>query len=178
MPPAPSGSRQCEAKFNSNNDCNFKNRIASDSQDINESKFTLAEDPQSPLQRLAVLLALVDPPWPTLRLLLLSKEAACERSGLEPAEAAEAIEAAWMLRAERLFCGLDEPRPGKELPRTEEEGAMTPPAPAAAAAAAAGAISSELEAELISRDLLPRPDCGNGFVRDRMVVRDSISKRT
>ena len=136
----------------------------------------MAEDPQSPLQRLAVLLALVDPPWPTLRLLLLSKEAACERSGLEPAEAAEAIEAAWMLRAERLFCGLDEPRPGKELPRTEEEGAMTPPAPVLAAAAPAGAISSELEAELISRDLLPRPDCGNGFVRDRMVVRDSISR--
>ena len=143
------------------------------SPDIHQAKLALAEDPQSPLQRLAVLLALLDPPWPTLRLLLLSKEAACERSGLDPAEAAEAVEAAWMLRAERLFCGLDEPRPGKELPRTEEEGARMPPA--AVVAAAAGAISSELEAELISRDLLPRPDCGKGFVRDRM-VRDSIKR--
>ena len=93
---------------------------------------------------------------PTLRLLLLSKEAACERRWLaaaaeeeeEPVPAAPAVEAAWMLRAERLFCGLDDPRPGKELPRTE--GAMM------------GAISSELEAELISLDLLPRPDCKTG----------------
>ena len=49
---------------------------------------------------------------------------------------------------------MDEPRPGKELPRTEEE-------EEAAAGPARGAISSELEAELISRDLLPRPDCND-----------------
>ena len=115
---------------------------------------TFAEDPHSPLQRFAVLVCLLeavdaaetDDPPPTLRLLLLSKEAACDRRWLPPPPpAVAAVEAAWMLRAERLFCGLEEPRPGKELPSTAE----------------AGDISSELDAELIRRALLPppRPDC-------------------
>ena len=100
---------------------------------------------------------------PTLRLLLLSKEAACERrwpaDEEEEPPAPAAVEAAWMLRAERLFCGLDDPRPGKELPRTEEDGAMM------------GAISSELEAELISLDLPPppRPDCKTALDHDHEV---------
>ena len=125
---------------------------------------TFAEDPHSPLQRFAVFVVLLDAeaePPPTLRLLLLSKEAACERSGLEELAAPpeEAVEAAWMLSAERLFCGLDDPRPGKELPRTEEDGAMM------------GAISSELEAELISLDLPPppRPDCKTALDHDHEV---------
>ena len=126
---------------------------------------TFAEDPHSPLQRFAVLVCLLeavdaaaetDDPPPTLRLLLLSKEAACDRRWLPPPPpAVAAVEAAWMLRAERLFCGLEEPRPGKELPRTEEEAD-------AAAAEEEGDISSELDAELISRALWPpppRPDC-------------------
>lgn len=104
---------------------------------------------------------------PTLRLLLLSKEAACERrwpaDEEEEPPAPAAVEAAWMLRAERLFCGLDEPRPGKELPRTE--GAIE------------AAISSELEAELISLDLLPppRPDCKMEFDYDHFASRQSLS---
>ena len=104
---------------------------------------------------------------PTLRLLLLSKEAACERrwpaDEEEEPPAPAAVEAAWMLRAERLFCGLDDPRPGKELPRTE--GAIE------------AAISSELEAELISLDLLPppRPDCKMEFDYDHFASRQSLS---